>query len=146
MFLLLEDGTVYPGTAVSPGIAAGPLLVEAGVNTYLSLTNDPANAGKLLCLSYPAVGNFGVSFHGCAAETPQIAGLIVHSLCEEPSNWESEGGFGTYLREHNVPVITGIDVRAVTRRARQAGRPLRAAIADSVEQAKQLLGGADQCR
>ena len=146
MFLLLEDGTVYPGAAVSPGAAAGPLMTDAGVNTYLSLTNDPANAGKLLCLSYPAVGNFGVSFHGCVGETPQIAGLIVHSFCEEPSNWESESGFGTYLREHKVPVIAGIDVRAVTRRVRQAGKPLRAAIAGSIEEAKELLGGADQCR
>jgi carbamoyl-phosphate synthase small subunit len=42
-------------------------------------------------------------------------------LCQEPSNFRSEGKLDAFLRAHKVPGLCGIDTRALTRIIRESG-------------------------
>jgi carbamoyl-phosphate synthase small subunit len=53
--------------------------------------------------------------------------MVVREVCDSPSNWRSTATFDSYLRDHDIPAISGIDTRAVTRHIREAG-DMRAAL------------------
>jgi carbamoyl-phosphate synthase small subunit len=131
--LVLEDGRVFEGEvfgAARP--AAGEVVFNTGMAGYPESLTDPSYAGQILVLTYPLVGNYGVpprpatgSLDGpFESDRVQAAGLIVSTLCEEPSHWSSTRGLGAWLRDENVPGIQGIPTRTLTKILREKGTML----------------------
>ena len=88
---------------------------------YQEVCTDPSFAGQIVCMTYPLIGNYGVNEADAESRQPWISGLIVRELCDLPSNWRSEGTLDIYLRENEIPGISGIDTRALTRHIRTSG-------------------------
>ncbi len=120
--LVLEDGTVFHG--VSCG-ASGEVFGEICFNTslvgYLEIISDPSYAGQIITMTYPQIGNYGVSFQDVQRDTLALRGLVVHDMCAHPSNWRSDCSLPEFLRSHNVVAIEGVDTRALTRHIRDYG-------------------------
>ena len=61
-FLILEDGTVFTGTSIG---AARDMISEIVFNTsmtgYLEVLTDPSYAGQAVVMTYPLIGNYGVT-------------------------------------------------------------------------------------
>lgn len=126
--LLLGDGTRWEGAAVgAPGVAVGALTVFTGMADYMRVLTDPACAGQIVCMTYPSIGNYGVNTENGETGRPWLKGLVVHELCETPSNWRSVETVGYFLRRNLVTGISGLDTRALTRHLRAHG-PQNAAI------------------
>ena len=126
--LALEDGTCFYGRACGAlGEAFGEVVFNTSMVGYQEIVTDPSYAGQIVTLTYPQVGNYGVSKTAMQSGGAALRGLVVRDTCYTPSNWQSVGSFPDFLRDHGVVAIEGVDTRALTLRIRSAGA-MRAAI------------------
>jgi carbamoyl-phosphate synthase small subunit len=120
--IALADGTIFRGRGFGAQVdAEGEVVFTTSMTGYQEVCTDPSFAGQIVCMTYPLIGNYGVNAADAESRRPWISGLIVRELCELPSNWRSEGTLDDYLRINQIPGISGIDTRALTRHIRTSG-------------------------
>lgn len=121
-YLILEDGTVFHGEAFgSEAASQGEVVFTTGMTGYQETLSDPSFYGQIVTLTYPLIGNYGINRDDFEGITPQIRGLVVRELAEQPSNWRSDTTLHDYLASQNIPGIEGIDTRKLTRIIRAKG-------------------------
>ncbi len=120
-FLILEDGTVFEGSSIG---AAREVISEIVFNTsmtgYLEVLTDPSYAGQAVVMTYPLIGNYGIT-PDMESARPWSDGYIVRELSRMPSNFRCEGTVQNFLAQHGIPGIAGIDTRALTKILREKG-------------------------
>lgn len=120
-FLILEDGTVFEGTNIG---AAREVVSEIVFNTsmtgYLEVMTDPSYAGQAVVMTYPLIGNYGIT-PDMESARPWVEGYIVRELSRIPSNFRCEGSIQDFLVKYDIPGIAGIDTRALTKILREKG-------------------------
>jgi carbamoyl-phosphate synthase small subunit len=128
MKLILEDGTEFSGRGRgNPIAAAGEVVFNTGMTGYPEAFTDPSYAGQILVLTYPLVGNYGVPPEGPAAGTGlqsgrvQILGLVVQHLSPHWSHHRGGRSLVDWLNAEGVPVLDGVDTRALTQHLRERG-------------------------
>jgi carbamoyl-phosphate synthase small subunit len=120
--LVLQDGTVFEGRGIGvPGTATGEVVFSTSMTGYQEMLTDPSYAGQLLTLTYPLIGNYGVTDDDLESRGVQVSGFVIKQLCEVPSNWRSGGSLQAFLERSGVVGIQGVDTRALTRRLRAHG-------------------------
>jgi len=120
--LALADGVVYRGRAFGAEVdAAGEAVFTTTMTGYQEVCTDPSFKGQIVCMTYPLIGNYGVTPRDDESRQPWISGLVVREVSEAPSNWRSEGTLDSYLRQYGIPGIAGVDTRALTRHIRTIG-------------------------
>lgn len=135
--LVLEDGTTYEGLSVgAAGTTIGEVVFSTCMTGYQEMLTDPSFAGQLLTLTYPLIGNYGVAPEDFESKQVQVEGFIIKHLCDDPSNWRSNGTLDDFLAGHGVVGIQGIDTRALTKHLRVGGVMMGAI---STEAAKEEL-------
>ena len=121
-FLILEDGTVFTGTSFG---AAKEVISEIVFNTsmagYPEVLTDPSYAGQAVCMTYPLIGNYGVSLEDMESVRPWPDALIVRETCHVPSNFRSDESLDAFMKKYDIPGISGIDTRALTKLLREIG-------------------------
>jgi len=120
-FLILEDGTVFTGQSIG---AKKEIISEIVFNTsmtgYLEVLTDPSYAGQAVVMTYPLIGNYGIT-PDMESKRPWPDGYIVRELSRIPSNFRSQGSIQDFLQKHDIPGIAGIDTRALTKILREKG-------------------------
>ncbi|HZS01254.1 MAG TPA: glutamine-hydrolyzing carbamoyl-phosphate synthase small subunit [Chloroflexota bacterium] len=120
--LVLEDGTVYPGTTFgAPVEAAAEVVFNTGITGYQEIATDPSYRGQMVVLTHPQIGNYGVDAAVAESTRPWVAALIVRELARFPHHWRSAEPLEAYLARHGVPGLEDVDTRALTRRLRTRG-------------------------
>ena len=121
--LVLADGTTYTGTAFgATGTSVGEVVFNTGMTGYQEILTDPSYAGQLVALTYPIIGNYGVTPDDFESlRTFRSPGSSSKNWPMRPSNWRSQGTLDGFLREHGVVGIAGLDTRALTQRLRSVG-------------------------
>ncbi len=132
--LVLEDGTIFEGFGFGFGAAAaGEVVFNTGMVGYPESLTDPSYRGQLLALTYPLVGNYGVPARredefglplGFESERIQASGLIVSEHARDYSHYTAVKSLHSWLEEEEIPAISGIDTRALTKRLREHGTML----------------------
>lgn len=121
-FLILEDGTVFKGKHIG---AEKDVISEIVFNTsmagYLEVLTDPSYAGQAVCMTYPLIGNYGVCDEDMESAKPWPDGFIVRELSRVPSNFRCDRTIQEFLKTYDVPGISGIDTRALTKLLREKG-------------------------
>jgi carbamoyl-phosphate synthase small subunit len=137
--LALEDGSVWRGHSCgAPGEARGEIVFNTAMTGYQEVLTDPSYKGQLVTMTYPLIGNYGITARDHESRKPFLEGFIVRELCRYPSNWESIESAGQFLQRQGVVAIEGVDTRAITRRVRDKGA-LRAILSTTDLDAKSLL-------
>jgi carbamoyl-phosphate synthase small subunit len=120
--LALEDGTVYTGRAFgAAGETTGEVVFNTSMTGYQEVLTDPSYQGQIVTMTYPLVGNYGVTPEDCESRDPHVAGFIVRENAAHPSNFRSEQDLNAYLAGHGIVGIEGIDTRSLVRRLRVRG-------------------------
>lgn len=120
--LILEDGSRFEGTLFGhKQPATGEVVFMTGMSGYQETLTDPAYRGQIVCMTYPLIGNVGVSDLDFESGCVQVSGLVVSELCELPSNWQMKKTLDEFLDEQGVAGICGVDTRALTRHIRDNG-------------------------
>lgn len=120
--LALEDGTVFEGVSVgAPGLSVGEVVFNTAITGYQEILTDPSYARQLVTLTYPHVGNTGVTDQDDEARQVWASGLIVRDVPRRPSNWRSQIALPQWLADRGVVAIADIDTRKLTRLLRDTG-------------------------
>ncbi|MCQ4087282.1 carbamoyl phosphate synthase small subunit [Saccharibacillus sp. JS10] len=140
--LVLEDGTVFTGTSFgSDKNLTGEVVFNTGITGYQEVLSDPSYCGQIVTMTQPLIGNYGINREDFESIRPWIHGFAVRRYETAPSNWRSEYDIGTLLKEYDIPGISDIDTRMLTRLLRNHGT-LRGLIttghADTQELVEQL--------
>ena len=120
--LALEDGTVFKGVSIgAPGLSVGEVVFNTAMTGYQEVLTDPSYARQLVTLTYPHIGNTGMTAADDEAAKVWASGLIVRDVPRRPSNWRSEQSLAEWMRERGIVGISDLDTRALTRRLREGG-------------------------
>jgi len=120
--LLLEDGRVFRGEGHGfEGEAVGEVVFNTSMTGYQEILTDPSYAGQIVTMTYPLIGNTGVNPEDVESRKPFLEAFIVKRLSPMPSNWRTTESLDEYLTKHKIPVISGIDTRALVRHIRLKG-------------------------
>ena len=129
--LVLQDGTKFKGKSFGfEKPVAGEVVFNTAMMGYPESLTDPSYAGQLMTLTYPLVGNYGVppftiEDNGIATfmESDRIyaKAIIVSDYSEAYSHWNAKESLADWLKREQVPGVTGIDTRALTKVLREHG-------------------------
>ena len=138
--LVLQDGTEFKGKSFGyERPVAGEVVFNTAMMGYPESLTDPSYAGQLMTLTYPLVGNYGVPPFTFGAERSEGKGekgalpdfmesdriyataLIVSDYSEQYSHWNAVESLGDWLKREQVPGVTGIDTRQLTKVLREHG-------------------------
>ena len=137
--LALADGTVVHGHAIGHrGTTGGELCFNTSMTGYQEIFTDPSYHGQLMMMTYPHIGNYGVSSRDDEARKVMISGLIVRAFSHHYSNTMADGDLDDYLKRNRIVGITGIDTRKLVRQIREKG-VLNAVISSEIDNADELL-------
>ena len=137
--LVLEDGTVFEGQSCgAEGETSGEAVFNTSMTGYQEVLTDPSYQGQLVAMTYPQIGNYGITAEDNESAKPWLSGFIVRELCRRPSNWRSVESADFFLRKHGIVAIEGVDTRALTLRLRAKGA-LRAVLSTKDLDRRRLL-------
>jgi len=119
---VLEDGTVFKGTAIgADGAAVGEVVFNTSMTGYQEILTDPSYAEQIITLTYPHIGNTGTNSEDEESNTISAKGLVIRDLPLLASNFRNEQNLSDYLKANNILGIADIDTRKLTRILRQKG-------------------------
>ena len=122
--LLLEDGTAFYGMGFGAETTnVGEICFNTSMTGYQEIMTDPSYAGQIITFTFPHIGNTGTNGDDVETLRPAALGMIVRNDVTPPSNWRQDSHLHSWLAQHNLPGISGIDTRALTRTIRDKGAP-----------------------
>lgn len=122
--LILENGAAFEGYVPSwqEDIYYGEAVFTTGMTGYPESLTDPSYAGQILTFTYPLIGNYGVpQSDRWESEKIHAAGVVVSDTCLHWSHHEGIMGLEEWLKSQNIPLILGVDTRALTKYLRASG-------------------------
>lgn len=120
--LALEDGTVFEGWSFgAPVQRTGEVVFNTSITGYQEIFTDPSYTGQIVVLTNPQIGNYGASELDNESAKPFIEGLCVREFSPLASNWRADETAQDFLTKRGVPVISGIDTRALVLHLRSRG-------------------------
>jgi len=120
--LALEDGTIFRGLSIgASGTTVGEVVFNTAMTGYQEILTDPSYCRQIVTLTYPHIGNTGVTREDEESTGIQAAGLIIRDLPLLASNFRSEQSLSDYLIAGNTVAIADIDTRKLTRILRDGG-------------------------
>ena len=120
--LALEDGWHARGRlAGAAGTASGEFVFNTCMSGYQEVLTDPSYTRQVVVMTYPLIGNYGITRTDGESPRPQVAGFVMRTCVREPSNWQAVEPLPAYLVRHGVVAIDGVDTRALTLHLRDRG-------------------------
>lgn len=121
-YLVLENGSVYEGERIG---ANKDIICEVVFNTsmtgYLEIFTDPSYASEGVVMTYPLIGNYGLTKEDAESKRPWVEAIFVHEMAEMESNFRSKMHLLDFLNEYDVPGLEGINTRKLTKELRNIG-------------------------
>jgi carbamoyl-phosphate synthase small subunit len=124
--LALEDGKTFFGrpfgaTEAMRSGRRGEVVFATGMTGYQEICTDPSYRGQMVVLTYPLIGNYGVTLADVESRRPWLSALIVREASDDYSNWRASASIDDYLAAHGIPGVCELDTRALTRHLREHG-------------------------
>ncbi len=134
--IVLQDGEEYYGYGFGKDKEA---ICEIVFNTsmvgYQEIISDPSYTYQMVVMTYPLIGNYGITDEDYETKQPTIGALVVREYNNKPSNFRYTKTLSEYLEENDIPGIYGIDTRKLARSIREKGS--RKAIITSINTSKE---------
>jgi carbamoyl-phosphate synthase small subunit len=120
--LALADGSTFLGTSIgAAGRTVGEVVFNTALTGYQEILTDPSYCRQIVTLTYPHIGNYGVSDEDVEARRIHAAGLVIRDLPLRASNFRATRTLPEYLRAEGTVAIADIDTRRLTRLLRSTG-------------------------
>ena len=127
--LVLESGQEFYGTGFGADCRrVCEIVFNTSVVGYQEIISDPSYAGQIVVMTYPLIGNYGITDEDFESKMPPIGGLVVRECCDTPSNFRFTKTLEEELEDHGIPCLSGIDTRMLTKIIRDTGRPMAAIV------------------
>ena len=145
--LALEDGSLFVGMAFGdrrPRTVEGEVCFNTAHSGYQEILTDPSYAGQIVTMTYPLIGNYGVNEQDMESARVHVSGFIVREAANSPSNYRASTDLSSWLSQRQVPGLTAVDTRSLTRKLRVQGALNGVLSTDPDIDAAQLLEQARQ--
>ena len=138
--LALADGTVFRGTSIgAAGHTVGEVVFNTAMTGYQEILTDPSYCRQIVTLTYPHIGNYGITSEDVESAQVFAAGLVIKDLPLLASNFRSQMTLAQYLERAGTVAIANIDTRRLTRilrlRGAQSGCILALPLGEALTQA-----------
>ncbi len=128
--LVLENGSVHVGTGFgAERDALCEMVFNTGMIGYQEMVTDPSCAELMVLMTYPLIGNYGITDEDSESRWPALGALVVREYNDLPSNFRYTKTLGELLEESGIPALQGVDTRSITRMLRREGN-MRALLCD----------------
>jgi len=120
--IYLADGSIFRGKGFGRAATnAGELVFNTSMTGYQAILTDPSYKGQIINMTYPLIGNYGVSEVDNQSEKIHAFGFITRDISFRPSNRKSVMTLANWLEEESIPGVYGVDTRAITKKIRAEG-------------------------
>ena len=120
--LVLSNGLYFRGHLLgAPMEATGEVIFNTSLTGYQEILSDPSYTGQIVTMTYPQIGNYGVNPEDMESGTIHAAALVIRELSLVASNWRSTQTLDDWLTEQRIPILEGVDTRALVRTLRETG-------------------------
>jgi carbamoyl-phosphate synthase small subunit len=137
--LALEDGTVFRGVSFGAmGTVTGEACFNTGLTGYQEVLTDPSYHGQIVAMTAPQIGNTGTNDLDDQSRRPWVAGFVMRDAGAAPSSWRAQSSLHDYLVHHDVPGISEVDTRRLTRHLRTAGA-MKSALSSEILDPDELI-------
>jgi len=120
--LVLEDGAEFYGYGFGADKeCVNEIVFNTSMVGYQEILSDPSYTDQAVVMTYPLIGNYGITDEDYETKFPSIGAMIVRENNNLPSNFRYTKTFGEVLEENGVPAISGVDTRRITRIIRDEG-------------------------
>ena len=121
--IILENGKEFYGYGFGAKnkIAINEIVFNTSMVGYQEIISDPSYTDQMVCMTYPLIGNYGVCDEDYETRIPTMGGLIVREYNDLPSNFRYTKTLSEVLDEYDIPAISGVDTRMITRIIRDEG-------------------------
>ncbi|MBO6044794.1 MAG: carbamoyl phosphate synthase small subunit, partial [Bacteroidales bacterium] len=127
--LVLESGQEFYGIGFGADCRrVCEIVFNTSVVGYQEIISDPSYAEQIVVMTYPLIGNYGITDEDFESRTPSIGGLVVRECCDTPSNFRYTKTLEEELEERGIPCLSGVDTRMLTKIIRDSGRPMAAIV------------------
>ena len=137
-YLVLENGAVFQGKLTGAIHAVGEVVFNTSMVGYDQVITDPSYHGQIVVLTYPLAGNYGFSQAAAESDRCWLRGLVVKELNNGAEHYQQEKLLRDYLLEEDLPCLTAIDTRALTRVIRAHGT-MGGVITDTIDDLPYLV-------
>ena len=121
-YLVLEDGTVFEGETFGAQCESdGEVVFSTGMCGYQESLTDPSFKGQILVMTYPLIGNYGVTEEYYQSKAIHTRGLVVREYCKSPSPMYGGRTIDEFLKRYNIPGLSGVDTRELVIKIRTGG-------------------------
>ena len=120
--LVLEDGSEYYGHGFGyPADRVCELVFNTSMVGYQEIVSDPSYTDQMVVMTYPLIGNYGITDEDFETRFPTIGALVVREYNDRPSNFRYTKTLSEILEENGIPGLWGVDTRQLTRSIRAHG-------------------------
>lgn len=120
--IVLENGCEFFGYGFGANReAVNEIVFNTSMVGYQEIMSDPSYTDQMVVMTYPLIGNYGIADEDYETKFPTIGGLIVREYNDTPSNFRYTKTLSEVMEEHNIPGISGVDTRQLTRIIRSEG-------------------------
>lgn len=120
--IILENGMEFYGYGFgSNKQAVNEIVFNTSMVGYQEIISDPSYTDQMVCMTYPLIGNYGMTDEDYETRVPTMGGLIVREYNDLPSNFRYTKTLSEVLNEYDIPGISGVDTRMITRIIRNEG-------------------------
>ena len=128
---MLEDGSVFRGQSIgAAGEAVGEVVFNTAMTGYQEILTDPSYCRQIVTLTYPQIGNTGVTPEDEESDQIWASGLIIRQVPRRVSSWRQRGSLQDYLANQSTVAIADVDTRRLTRLLREKGALAGCILAD----------------
>lgn len=121
-YLVLSTGETFEGEWYGANEPVyGEIVFFTGMTGYQEVITDPSFKGQIVVFTYPLIGNYGVNADDNESIVPSVSGVIMCECSDEAFHYEAKSSFKQHCIDHNIPMLVGIDTRAVVKRIREHG-------------------------
>ena len=120
--IVFENGEEYYGYGFGADCdKVCEIVFNSSVVGYQEIISDLSYTNQMVVMTYPLIGNYGVTDEDFEAKVPSIGAIVVRDYNDMPSNFRYTKTLAEFLEENNIPGIYGVDTRKLTRSIRDFG-------------------------
>jgi len=114
--LILENGKIYWGQGMGAKIAnIGELCFNTSQTGYQEILTDPSYAKQIITFTFPHIGIVGTNNIDVESNKIHASGCILNQPIHHESSWRCQSSLDFFFAQNNIPCITNIDTRHLTR-------------------------------
>lgn len=119
---MLETGMYFKGKIFGyEDETFGEVVFNTGLVGYEEILTDPSYKGQIVVMTYPHIGNYGITHYDFESVKPQVEGFVVHEFSKTYSNWQAKFSLDKILKKYKIVGIEKLDTRALTKYLRDKG-------------------------